>query len=133
MNLILKQNITEIGNDIISIDETGIVLKRKNDYAWSTGGKNVYTINLIIIMNQVTQYIGQSVWIVTFDRLIRGTYNGRKYRNFLFNKVIGKTNNQGILMDNASIHKTKKIKEELSTKKIKVIYNVPYHPESDSN
>ena len=28
MNLILKQNITEIGNDIISIDETGIVLKR---------------------------------------------------------------------------------------------------------
>ena len=32
-------------------------------------------------------------------------------------------------MDNATIHKTKKIKEELSTKKIKVIYNVPYHPE----
>ena len=62
-------------------------------------------------------------------RLTKGTYNGRKFGNFLFNKVIGKTNNKGILMDNATIHKTKKIKEELSTKKIKVIYNVPYHPE----
>ena len=31
MNLILKHLITEIGNDIISIDETGIVLKRIDD------------------------------------------------------------------------------------------------------
>ena len=38
MKEILKQNITEIGNLFISIDETGVVLKRKNDYAWSTGG-----------------------------------------------------------------------------------------------
>ena len=51
-------------------------------------------------------------------RLLRGTSDGPEYRNQLFNKVIGKTNNRGILMDNASIHKTKKITQELLTNNI---------------
>ena len=40
----LRQNINLIENDIISIDETGIVVKRKNDYAWSKSGTKC-TIN----------------------------------------------------------------------------------------
>ena len=129
MKEILKQNITEIENDIISIDETGIVLKRKNDYAWSKIGTKciiaepnnyelIYSMCMAINKDRIISY-----------RLTKGTYNGQKYRNFLMNRVIGKTNNRGILMDNATIHKTKKIKQELLTKNIKVIYNVPYHPE----
>jgi len=124
----LKQNISEINNDIISIDETGIVVKRKNDYAWSNSQKCIinepnnyelrYSICMAINKNKIISY-----------RLTKGGYNGRKFRNFLINHVIGKTNNKGILMDNASIHKTEKIKQELLTKNIKVIYNVPYHPE----
>ena len=47
-------------------------------------------------MNQVTQYIGQSVWIVTFDRLLRGTDDGPEYHDQPFNRVIGWTNNRGI-------------------------------------
>jgi len=60
MNLILKQNITEIGNDIISIDETGIVLKRIDD---SVGPKVVQNVQLTnrIITNQVIQCVWQSV------------------------------------------------------------------------
>ena len=61
MNLILKQNITLIGNLIISIDETGIVLKRIDDSVGLLVEQNVYTIDLIIIMNQVTQCVWQSV------------------------------------------------------------------------
>ena len=68
-------------------------------------------------MNQVTQYIGQSVWIVTFDRLLRGTSDGPEYRNQLINRVIGKTNNRGILIDCAS-DLTKKITQELLTNNI---------------
>ena len=125
----LKQNISEINNDIISIDETGIIVKRKNDYAWSKSGQKCiinepnnyelrYSMCMAINKDKIISY-----------RLTKGGYNGRKYRNFLINRVIGKTNNKGILMDNASIHKTKELKKELLTKKIKVIYNVPYHPE----
>ena len=65
MNLILKQNITEIGNDIISIDCTGIVLWRKED---SVGLKVVQNVQLMnrIITNFVIQCVWQSVKIVTF-------------------------------------------------------------------
>ena len=53
------------------------------------------------------------------SRRLKGTYNGQKYRNFLMNRVIGKTNNRGILMDNATIHKTKKIKPRIINQKYK--------------
>ena len=61
----LRQNINLIENDIISIDETGIVVKRIDD---SVGLKVVQNVQLMnrIIMNQVTQCVWQSVKIVTF-------------------------------------------------------------------
>jgi transposase len=34
-----------------------------------------------------------------------------------------------LLMDNAKIHHTKKLKEYINKKNIKVLYNIPYCPE----
>ncbi len=125
---ILKEKINEVNNDYISIDETGIVLKMKSEYGWSKSGTNCH-------INEPNNYEARYslCMAINKDKILgycfkKGTFRGRNFRNFLINKIISK-DKRNILMDNATIHKTKALKKELERKKVGVIYNVPYCPE----
>ena len=59
--------------------------------------------------------------------LVEGSLKSDKFINFM-NKIKTNTKNKlTFLLDNASIHKSKKFNKFSNDNKLKLIYNVPYH------
>lgn len=122
----LQKMIKNRKDRIISIDETSIQLNIKCKYGWSLKGdkciiksphrnKNVrYSLLFAISKKRVIKYY-----------LKEGTINGEDYKKFI-EEVDKKYKIYKYLMDNARIHHTKIINENV---KKKFIYNVPYSPE----
>jgi transposase len=63
------------------------------------------------------------------SELIKGSYNTNKFNKYIENKIINNMDNEAILMDGASIHKSVHLKEKLNNKNIARIINVPYSPQ----
>lgn len=57
--------------------------------------------------------------------------NGVKYLNFIKDIINEYGNEYTLLMDNATIHKTKIFKEYSKNEKIDILYNIPYNPETN--
>ena len=60
----------------------------------------------------------------------RGPINGSIFIQFM-RKVNRRGKNKYILVDNATIHKTKELKDYMKDKTNKLIYNVPYNPKTN--
>jgi transposase len=64
-------------------------------------------------------------------KLYEKNINGNKYLDFIKEIVNKYQNNYTLLMDNATIHKTKKFIKYCKTNKVNILYNIPYNPESN--
>ena len=120
-------------NNIISIDETSIDSHICSDYGWSKSGTR--------IQNKITHSKIRYSLILAINRkeiihkeLIKGSTNGEFFFKFIKNlvKKLKPKKNNYILLDNARIHHYKKVKEFIDMQlKIKLIYNIPYSPETN--
>jgi len=127
---IMYNKITEIDEkNIISIDEMGIYLNSNPTYGWAKKGEKceVFTkdnisqkrVSLIVAMNNKK---------IIKSELYEQNISGDKYLKFI-RELNYKNKNKHLLMDNAKIHHTKKLKEYTKNKNINILYNIPYCPE----
>lgn len=127
--------IKQINQDnIVSIDETSIITSQYPSRGWATKGKKciVYNNSNKIINKRYTAVIATTnKKILNFCTVEKGL----KTDNYLkFIKKIhrsDKENKYTYLIDNASIHRTKKFMEYARKNKLHVLYNVPYHSETN--
>lgn len=129
-NELLKKITNSEYDNIVSLDESHIVIGKKTNYAWALKGKRSitkirpntkkYSLIMAISKNKVVKY-----------ELINKAVNGETFKNFVCDDIISKSNNNHILMDNARIHHYAKFKKYLTDNDLfnKIIYNVPYHPQ----
>jgi transposase len=134
MKDIFYKKIENIGKDnIISIDETAIYLNCKNRHGWAMKGckcimkeadKRIYQKKYSLLMAITNKEV---ILYVTHEKSI----NGEKYLDFIKDIVNDYGNKYTLLMDNATIHRTKIFKEYANEKKLNILYNVPYNPETN--
>jgi transposase len=119
--------------NIISIDESSMDTHISNNYGWSKKGIKIENIlkhskirySLILAINCKK---------IIHKKIIKGSANGEIFLKFIKDlvKKLQNKNKKYILLDNAKIHHYKKIKDFINTKpKIKLIYNIPYTPETN--
>jgi len=127
--------IKELNQDnIVSIDETSIVTSQQPSHGWALKGKKC------TVRNSSTKIINKrytTVMITTNKKILNfaTVEKGLKTDNFLkFIKKIhrsDKKNKYTYLIDNASIHRTKKFMKYAKENKLHILYNVPYHSETN--
>jgi transposase len=131
MKEIFYNKINDIGKDaIISIDETAIYLNCKSRRGWALKGckciikeknraiyQKTYSLLMAISNKEVMLYI-------TYEKSI----NGDRYLCFIKDLVNRYGNEYTLLMDNASIHKTKIFKEYAKNNNLNILYNIPTIP-----
>lgn len=134
MKTIFYEQINKITKDnIISIDETAIYLNSKCTRGWAQKGckciikerdnkifQKKYSLLMAISNKQVMLYI-----------IHENSINGQKYLDFIKELIKEYGKKYTLLMDNATIHKTKKFRDYIEHKKIDVLYNIPYNPETN--
>lgn len=128
------KQIENINKDtIISIDETAIYLNSKNNYGWAIKGskciikeknKNIYQRKYSLLMAISNKKI------ISYN-LYEKSVNGEQYLNFIKEIINNHGNDYTLLMDNATIHKTKKFINYCKEDKVNILYNIPYNPESN--
>ena len=123
----LKDKIKPVFNNLNSYDEMAIYLNDTPSRGWSIKG-NDCIIKTKKSLNKKCYTIGMNIDInsdIDFT-LIEGSLKQDKLINF-FNKLNkNKIKNRSFLMDNASIHKSKKMIKYIKDNNLKVIYNIPY-------
>lgn len=128
--IIMSNSITEIGEDnIISIDEMGIYLNDFPTYGWAKRGEKceIFTKNNVL-QKKVSLIVAMNNKKIIKSELYEQNISGDKYLKFI-REINYKHKGKHLLMDNAKIHHTKKIKAYIKKKKINVLYNIPYCPE----
>lgn len=126
----LKEEIDNVDdkNNIISIDESHFELNMIQSKGWNSKGKKIYknmygkrkkSISLLMAISN-NKVIGYSIHSKTI--------NAVSFTDFI--KSID-NDKYTYLMDNARIHHAKIFKETMKTRKSKIIYNVPYNPETN--
>jgi len=98
----------------------------KSNYGWSERG--IKCVLKIPHKNKDVRF--SLLFAITKKKIVKyylkkGTINGEDFNNFM-EGLDEKYKRYKYLMDNARIHHSKQIKEEI---KKKIIYNVPYRPE----
>ena len=124
----LIKKINNTNGDIISIDESSIDTHISNNYGWSKTGRRIkriktnnrirYTLICAISRNKIEHY-----------KIIKNSSDSKIFTNFI-NELKQKTEKKkiNILLDNARIHHSKYLKENVN-KDVNFIYNIPYTPE----
>jgi len=127
-----KNKIKPINLDnIISIDETSIDTHLSHNYGWSVKGKRIVK-KIKATKYRYTLICGISNKKVINTRMVKNSANGESFIKFLEDliKKLQTTKKYYLLLDNARIHHTKKLKDYInSISNIEIIYNVPYMPE----
>lgn len=120
-------------DNIISIDETSIDSHISNNYGWNKRGKKI--VNTITHPKcRYSLILAISNKKVIHRQIIKGSSNGEIFLKFIKDliKKIHTENNNYIILDNARIHHYKKLKEYIKSKpNIRLIYNIPYTPETN--
>ena len=123
----LKNKIINIDkNKIISYDEFSVYLNDSNTKGWSKKGEKciIKTKNKTIFNKRYT--VGMSINLngkIDFT-IVEKALKSDKFNTFM-NKICNKEN--FIFMDNASIHKNKNFKNNITKNNYNIIYNIPYH------
>jgi transposase len=128
----LKKQIDIIGEDnIISFDESPFSTAMYNGYGWNKKGmKTIFRNKNRIKYEHSSLLCGINNREVICCELLKGPINTKKFIDFI-KKHANKMQNKYLLMDNVSFHKSKMFKEFIKTTNIKIIYNIPYYPESN--
>ena len=126
----MSDKITEVGqNNIISIDEMGIYLNDLPTYGWAKKGERCEITNKNnVSQKRVSLILAMNNKKIIKSKLCEQNVDGKTFLKFI-KEINYKNKGKHLLMDNATIHHTKKIKEYIKKKDINVIYNMAYCPE----
>ena len=124
---ILQEQIKDIPNNkIISIDEVSFDTNIIHNYGWSL--KNIPIIKTIgATYKRVTMICAITNNKILHYKIINGSAKKETFLDFLEN--IPNIRGKYLFLDNACIHHSKIVTEYVKTKKIKLLFNVPYSPE----
>lgn len=125
----LKTQIDAVNNDYISIDESAVHLGTTPNRGWYYKGSKCVKKSSFNRKNRYSYVSAINTKGVVATKLVKGSINSEIFSTFIKEDVIPKTNNKTILMDNARIHKTKKVKQVLDENGMNAIFNVPYSPQ----
>jgi len=128
---ILKKQINKAGiNNIISLDEISVCFGDIQPKGWSEKGKKcfVYTNNKSIKGKRYSLCMATTNKKIINYKIVEKGFKTETYNNFL-KETYQKEPTKTFLKDNASIHKSKLVKQTIRKNKIKVIYGIPYHSE----
>jgi transposase len=127
---ILKQKVDKI----ISIDETSIYLNMTLNYGRSKKGRRVYMKTHIYPFKKFNVLcaikFGKVVGIEIYEEL-KGGVKVNEFNKFIDKYINKKYKNHLILLDNASFHRSKLIKQKIKDSKNELLYTIPYHPETN--
>lgn len=115
--------------DIICVDESGVNRNLYNKHGWCIKNKRLIT-NMSTKYKKTSQSI---IMAVSNKKIIKyvihtSTINTNLYYNFI-QELVGSVRGKYILMDNASIHKSGRIKDLIEGSGNKVLYIPPYSPD----
>jgi transposase len=125
----LKKKLDAIGNNFISIDECAIHLKTQPNKGWSRKGRRCRKKAPVNRGKKFSYISAIDKDGIIGRRKVKGSINGERFIDFLKNDIMPKTNDRIILMDNAMIHKSKKVTEFLKANAFTIIFNIPYSPQ----
>lgn len=119
----------------ICLDETSIYLNMKPSYGRSKSGSRVidktykypykrYNLLFAITANKIVNYV--------LYKDINGGLKTTNIIDFYNNSIKDKYKNYLIIMDNVVIHRSKIIKQIIEESNNKLLYSVPYHPETNA-
>lgn len=130
---LIKSSIDNLDiNNIISIDETSIELNTKPHKGWSKKGENCLIINngSKIINKRYSLLVATSnTKIIDFTIVEKGIKQDKFIEFITKLKRKDKNNVKSYFIDNAKIHKTKKVNNYIKKNNMHFIYNAPYHSE----
>ena len=130
-----KEVIKQLNVDnIISIDETSIVLSSKSSRGWSLKGTKCIVANSgkKIINKRFSLIMAVSNKKIIDFHIVNKAASSKDYLKFMMKlKRKDKENNKSYLMDNCQIHKSKELRKYYKDEKMNVLYNVPYHSETN--
>jgi transposase len=116
-------------NILVSIDEMSIITNRAPSYGWSLKN-SICEIHIPFIKPNVRYSLlmaSSNAKIIKY-KLVKGSIKSEDYINFII-ELNQENPNYSFLIDNASIHKSKKARLIYKEKKINIIYNAPYKSE----
>ena len=119
----------------ICLDETSIYLNMKPSYGRSKSGSRVidktykypykrYNLLFAITANKIVDYV--------LYKDIKGGLKTTNIIDFYNNSIKDKYKNYLIIMDNAVIYRSKIIRQIIEESNNKLLYSVPYHPETNA-
>jgi len=107
----------------------GIYLNDLPTYGWAEKGKKCeISTTDNVLQKKVSLIIAMNNKKIIKYKLYEQNISGDKYLKFI-REINYKHKGKHLLMDNAKIHHTKKLKEYIKKKNINVLYNIPYCPE----
>ena len=127
----LKNTISKIGYDkIISTDECHFQTNMKPNKGWNKKGERV-----TFIKNTGNRINVSLICSVTNKKVIHYEIHKTSVNRDVFINYIKKVNKKGnrkhILLDNARIHHAKDLIKYMNNKTNKLLYNIPYNPETN--
>ena len=125
-----KENI----NNCVSIDEISFVLNSKppNDWFKKDEVNEIQINNKKIISERYSLLVASTNEKIILFKMCKKGVKTDFFINFMKElKELDKENKMYYLLDNASVHKTKKFNEYLKDNPMKMVYNAPYHSETN--
>lgn len=117
-------------DDLIFIDEMGVLLGLESANARSLSGERAYTLKPFYRGTKITVIGAITNQGILAMQTISGSMNGDDFRNFIQNKVAPKLEQGKVLvMDNLPAHKVKGIEEIITATGARVEYMSPYSPD----
>ena len=127
----LIDTVNEIGHDnVISIDESHYQLNMNNTYGWNYKGTSVMFRNNSNKRLKVSLLLAVSNSKVICRTIVKGSVNSNIFSQFI-KTVNRRVKNKHLLMDNARIHRAKKVTDIIKTSSNKQLFNVPYNPQTN--
>lgn len=123
----LKQEILEVNKEFTSIDETSVELYSRPTRGYSKKGQRCIAKKNYKRERYSCIFAINKKGVINYE-LKRKGIKGDQFRDFINNLVLPHTKD-ALLMDNATIHKTKTFTEDMKKQNVKLIYNVPYSPQ----
>jgi transposase len=127
----LINDVNNVGpNNIISIDECHFETNMSPNYGWSKNGERTIFVKKSSRRDRVTLILAISSEKIIYHQMYTETVDSKTFLQFI-KSLNKKCRNKTYLMDNARIHKAKIINEHMEGLSNKILYNVPYSPETN--
>jgi transposase len=127
----IKSKVNQIGYDnIVSIDECHFHINMQPNKGWNIKGKPVEFTKTTSHRTSMSLICAATNKKILYYEIHKSSINKNMFINYL-KKLNRKTYRKNFLLDNARIHHAKIIKKHMEGKTNKLLFNVPYSPETN--